>query len=181
MWPDSFISVTWLIYAVQLGASVCSEPGPTQLQHQRLGWPLSRQARISQRGYGLQHTAKHAATNCNTLQDTTTHCNILQYCCGMPELVNTGMHYYTRQHTSTHYNTLQHTATHCNSLHHCSAKSELDHADMPPLVKSRVVGFRWSSRQIQWAISHVWMSHGTLLSESHDTYEGTVLCIWMRR
>ena len=43
--------------------------------------------------------ADHAATRCNTLQQTATHCNTLQ-------------------HTATRCNTLQHTATYCNTLQH---------------------------------------------------------------
>ena len=65
----------------------------------------------------------HAATHCNTPQDTAAHCSALQ-----DADVHNGRrssasdhaatHCNTLQHTTTHYNTLQHTATHRNTPQH---------------------------------------------------------------
>jgi len=58
--------------------------------------------------YILQHAVLHTATQCNTIQDNSTHRNFLQH---------TVTHCTTLQHTAPHCNTLQHTAPHCNT--HC--------------------------------------------------------------
>ena len=60
----------------------------------------------------LQNTATHCkilqltAKYCNTLQNTVTHCKILQ---------NTATHWKILQHTARYCNTLQNTATLCNT------------------------------------------------------------------
>jgi len=75
--------------------------------------------------------------NCNTPQQTTTHCNALQHTatrpafflnassmyvtlqapCRAPHIYTSAAHSNNPQHTSTHRNTLQHTATHHNTLY----------------------------------------------------------------
>jgi len=53
----------------------------------------------------------HAATHCNTPQDTAAHCNTLT-CITDAGRLRLGM----LQHTATHRKTLQHTAAHCKTL-----------------------------------------------------------------
>jgi len=97
--------------------------------------------------YGVLLSGGTAATHCNTLQHTATHCNMQHTAiCALRRSLDGSCYYNTLQHTATrntlryvlysmilsggipaaHCNTLQHTAT-CNTLQHAT------HCNMCPV------------------------------------------------
>jgi len=65
------------------------------------------------------HTAQHAATQGNTLQNTAMHCDAL-HCRALASVCAQRFRAHRafdmRQHTTAHGNALQHTEVHCNTL-----------------------------------------------------------------
>ena len=103
------------------------------------------------------------ATQCNSLQHTATHCNILQRHVLLRrislQVCNTYQrtHYTTTprlassyflasmRHTTTHCNTQQLTATHCNTLQHTKTHCNImQHTSMPCLASSPLPPCRYA-------------------------------------
>jgi len=139
---------------------------------------------------------KYPATHCNSMQHTTTYCNILQLslCCycrlrAGPWIVQhtaTHCNTHTATYCNTHGNILQHTyvatehaATHCNTLQHTATHNTLQHTSVATATCGQGLGWR-NTLQLTATHNNTLQLTATLCNALHyaATHGSVSLCFY---